>query len=74
MLLRPKHYTELSFWEKQRPHFSFPNALRGCALTATTSLNVAKLSKERRAEADKIAEKEGKMLVTAAQWLGLSSR
>lgn len=46
MLSRLKHCTELSFWKKQRPRFSFRNAPHGCALTVTTTLNVAKLSLE----------------------------
>ena len=42
MLLKLKHYADLSFWKRRHHHCSSPNALLGCALTATTGLNVAK--------------------------------
>ena len=44
MLLKLKHYAGLSFWKRRHHHPSFPNAPPGCALTATTGLNVARPS------------------------------
>jgi hypothetical protein len=35
----------LSFWKRRHHHCSFRNAPHGCALTATTGLNVAKHDK-----------------------------